>query len=115
MNTIQHSDEQMQAMRRDYEQGMSLMFVAEKYHVCHMTARDRIIKAGGTIRPKNAPWCNIGDLIRDYNSGVHIDEITEKHMYADTHSTYMVLMRLKRKGYKIINKDQRRALARRSA
>lgn len=115
MNAIHHTPEHMQAMRRDYEQGMPLMFVGKKYGVSWCTARDRVIKAGGTIRPKNAPWCDVDSLIHDYNSGMHIDDITEKHMYADTHSTYMVLMRLKRKGYKIISKDQRRDLARRSA
>ena len=101
MQRIQHTPEQMQAMRLDYEHGMTLEFVGKKYHIAWMTARDRIVTAGGTIRPKNTPIYNTDQLIQDWLSGMHINDMADKHMYENPRYIYQIIQRIRRRGVNV--------------
>lgn len=92
------------AMRKDYEDGMSLRQVGEKYFCDHSCARDHIKKAGGTMRSRRRSRVNYAMFIHDWNAGLSLERIAKTYGYRNKHSLYCVAYYLRQQGYKLNNR-----------
>ena len=86
------------AMRRDYERGMTLREVGARYHYDPTWARELIIRAGGTMRPQRAPRGNVAMMQHDWNAGASVERIAKIYGYKNINSVYGVIYRLRRMG-----------------
>lgn len=92
------------AMRKDYEKGMTLRQIGDKYYCSWSCARKHIVKAGGKMRPKKFPRGNHAMFINDWNAGLSLERIAKTYGYKNKHSLYGVAYYLRQQGYRLNNR-----------
>ena len=86
------------AMRRDYERGMTLREVGARYHYDPTWARELIIRAGGKMRTNSPPRGNYAMIQNDWNAGIPTERIAKVYGYKNIHSIHGIVYRLRKQG-----------------
>lgn len=86
------------AMRRDYESGMTLREVGERYYCDHTTVRKYLLSAGCKTRPKGSRK-NYAMLQHDWNAGLSTERIAKVYGYKNIHSVHGLVAYLRKRGW----------------
>ena len=85
-----------EAIRRDYEGGLTCAEVGAKHGVDAMTIHRRLRRIGAAIRTKGPrrplrPKADVGAMVEDYNAGMTLRQVAAKH--GQTNYTVASLLR----------------------
>jgi len=86
------------AMRRDYERGMTLREVGAKYFCDHTTVRKYLLAAGCQMRGKGSRK-NYAMLKHDWDAGLPVERIARTYGYKNPHSVHGVVTYLRKQGW----------------
>ena len=86
------------AMRRDYERGMTLREAGDKYFLDHTTVRKYLLADGCQTRPKGSRK-NYAMLQHDWNAGLSTERIAKVYGYRNQHSVHGIVYQLRKQGW----------------
>ena len=86
-----------EAMRRDYESGISLRKLGKMYYTDRNSIRKHILSVGGVMRNAKPEPKNWEMFINDWNAGHKVEHFMTVYGYRDANSVYDTVYYLRKK------------------
>lgn len=90
-----------EAMRDDYESGISLRKLGKMYYTDRNSIRKHILSVGGVMRNAKPEPKNWEMFINDWNAGHEVEHFMTVYGYRDANSVYDTVYYLRKKGRKL--------------